>query len=115
MSCLKKMINTVETEGGKSFTYVVLWSDSMDTQFSSRLIFQLLAGTVFLNKPLSWFYNEGHHGKIPMDDLGETMKNVIFRKAKSGQIVVHTRKEFSHAAMKFLSSTLLCTCLNRMK
>ena len=78
----------------------------MDTQFSSRLIFQLLAGTVFLNKPLSCFYNEGHHGKIPMDDLGETMKNVIFRKAKSGQIVVHTRKEFSHAAMKFLSSII---------
>ena len=59
-----------------------------------------------MNKPLSWFYNEGHHGKVPMDDLGETMKNVIFRNAKSGQIAVHTRKEFSHAAMKFVSSII---------
>ena len=106
MSCLKKMIDTVETECGKSFTNVVLWSDGMGTQFRSRFIFQLLAGTMFLNKSLCWFYNEGHHGKVPMDDVGGTNKNVIFRKVKSGQIVVHTPKEFSDAAMKFVSSII---------
>ena len=57
MSCLKKVIDTVETEYGKSFTNVVLWSDGMGTQFRSRFIFQLLAGTMFLNKSLRWFYN----------------------------------------------------------
>ena len=57
MSCLKKVIDTVETECGKSFTNLVLWSDSMDTQFRSRFIFQLLAGTIFLNKSFCWFYN----------------------------------------------------------
>ena len=31
MSCLKKVIDTVETEYGKSFTNVVLWSDGMGT------------------------------------------------------------------------------------
>ena len=106
MSCLKKVIDTVETECGKSFTNVVLWSDGMGTQFRSRFIFQLLAGTMFLNKSLCWFYNEGHHGKVPMDDVGGTIKNVIFRKVKSGQIVVHTPKEFSDAAMKFVSSII---------
>ena len=106
MSCLKKVIDTVEMECGKSFTNVVLWSDGMDTQFRSRFIFQLLAGTMFLNKSLCWFYNEGHHGKVPMDDVGGTIKNVIFRKVKSGQIVVHTPKEFSDAAMKFVSSII---------
>ena len=40
-----------------------------------------------------------------MDDVG-TIKNVIFRKVKSGQIVVHTPKEFSDAAMKFVSSII---------
>ena len=104
MSCLKKVIDTVETECGKSFTNVVLWSDGIDTQF--RTIFQLLARTVFLNKSLCWFYNEGHHGKVPMDDVGGTIKIVIFRKVKSGQIVVHTPKEFSDAAMKFVSSII---------
>ena len=106
MSCLKKVIDTVETECSKSFTNVVLWSDGMGTQFRSRFIFQLLAGKMFLNKSLCWFYNEGHHGKVPMDDVGGTIKNVIFRKVKSGQIVVHTPKEFSDAAMKFVSSII---------
>ena len=106
MSFLKKVSDTVEAECGKSFTNVVLWSDGMDTQFRSRFIFQLLAGTMFLNKSLCWFYNEGHHGKVPMDDVGGTIKNVIFRKVKSGQIVVHTPKEFSDAAMRFLPSII---------
>ena len=106
MSCLKKVIDTVETECSKSFTNVVLWSDGMGTQFRSRFIFQLLAGTMFLNKSLCWFYNEGHHGKVPMDNVGGTNKNVIFRKVKSGQIVVHTPKEFSDAAMKFVLSII---------
>ena len=84
MSCLKKVIDTMETECGKSFTNVVLWSDGMDTKFQSRFIFQLLAGTMFLNKSLCLFYNEGHHGKVPMDDVGGTIKNVICGKLKSG-------------------------------
>ena len=106
MSCLKKVIDTVETECSKSFTNVVLWSDCMDTQFRSRFIFQLLAGAMFLNKSLYWFYNEGQHCKVPMDDVGETVKNVIFRKVKSDQIVVHTPKEFSDATMEFVPSII---------
>ena len=61
---------------------------------------------MFLNKSLCWFYNEGHHGKVPMDDVGRTIKNILFRKVNSGQIVVHTPKEFSDAAMKFVSSII---------
>ena len=34
------------------------------------------------------------------------MKNVIFRKVKSGQIVAHTPKEFPDAAMKFVPSII---------
>ena len=76
----------------------------MGVQFQSRFIFQLLAGTIFLNKSLCWFYNERHHGKGPMNGVSGTIKNAIFRKAKSGQIVFHTPKEFSDAAMKFVPS-----------
>ena len=111
MSCLKKVIDTAETECSKSFTNVVLWSDGMGTQFRSRFIFQLLAGTMFLNKSLCWFYNEGHHGKVPMDDVGRTIKNIIFRKVNSGQIVVHTPKEYSDAAMKFMVSSIVTVYL----
>ena len=104
MSCLKKVIDTVETEYGKSFTSVVLWSDGMGAHFRSRFIFPLLAGTMFLNKSLYWFYNDKHHGKVPMDDVGGTIKNVIFRKVKSGQVVIYTPKEFFDATMKFVPS-----------
>ena len=72
------MIDILETECGKAFTNVVLWSDGMGTQYGSKFISQLLAGKRFLNKSLCWFYNEGHHSKVPMDDVGGTIKNVIF-------------------------------------
>ena len=52
-------------------------------------------------------YNEEYYGKVPMDDVGGTIKNVIFRKVKSGQIVAHTPKEFSDAAMKFVPSIMI--------
>ena len=54
----------------------------MGAQFRSKFIFQLLAGTMFLNKSLCWFCNERHHGKGPMDGAGGTIKNVIFPKSK---------------------------------
>ena len=41
-----------------------------------------------------------------MDDLGKTIKSVIFQKVKSGQIAVHTPKELSDAAMKFVPSII---------
>ena len=78
----------------------------MGTQFRCRFIFQLLAGTIFLNKSLCWFYNERHHGKVLMDDVGITIKNIIFQKVKPGQIVVLTPKEFSDAAMKLVPSII---------
>ena len=57
VNCQEKVINTVDPECSKSITNVVLRSDSMGTQFRSRFIFQLLAGTMFLNKSLRWFCN----------------------------------------------------------
>ena len=41
-----------------------------------------------------------------MDDVGKTIKNVIFQKVEWGQIVVHTPKKFSDAAIKFISSII---------
>ena len=93
-------------QNGKSFTNVALWSDGMGAQFRSRFVFQLSVGTMFLNRSLCWCYNERHHGKVPMDDVGRTIKNVILRKLKLGQIVIHTPKEFSDAIMKFVPSII---------
>ena len=43
MNRLKKVIDTMETECGKSFTNVISWNDGMGHQFRSIFIFQLLS------------------------------------------------------------------------
>ena len=105
ISDMKSKAPTFEIKAFQSLR-VTFRSDGIGAQFQSRFIFQLLAGTKFLNKSLCWFYNDGHHGKGPMDGVGGTIKNVIFRKFKSGQIVFHTSKEFSNVSMKFVPSII---------
>ena len=39
-----------------------------------------------------------------MDGVGGTIKNVIFRKVKSGHVVVYTPNQFADAALKFVPS-----------
>ena len=108
MSCLKKLIDTVEMECGKSFINVVLWSDGIGAQFWSRFIFQLLAGTIFLNKSLCWFYNERHHGKVSMGDFIWTSKKRHLPKSK-------VRPNFLMLPRNLCHLSLLCNCLDRMK
>ena len=105
ISEMKSKAPTFEIKAFQSLR-VTFWSDGIGAQFQSRFIFQQLAGTKFLNKSLCWFYNDGHHGKGPMDGVGGTIKNIIFRKFKSGQTVFHTSKEFSNVSMKFVPSII---------
>ena len=37
-----------------------------------------------------------------MDGVGGTVKNVIFRKVKSGQVVINSSQEFSEAVKTFV-------------
>ena len=41
---------------------------------------------------------------MPLDGIGRTVKNVILRKVKSGQLVVHSPLEVSEAVTKFVPS-----------
>ena len=104
ISSLKKVVEIVENSSGKNFRRLIVWSDGMSAQFRSRFVFKLLAGTLFLEKEISWFYNERHHGKGPMDGVGGTIKNVVFRKVKSGQTVVYTPEDFAKVAGNFVPS-----------
>ena len=80
-----------------------MWSDGCAAQLRSRFIFKLLA-----NYPrdlqLEWNYNEAHHGKGSMDDIGGTIKNVVFSQVKSGRVIINSAEEFSVAANKFVPS-----------
>ena len=55
-------------------------------------------------KNMSWFYNERHHGKGPMDGVGGTVKKVVFRDAKFGKCTIISPKEFSEYADKKVES-----------
>lgn len=56
---------------------------------------------------MQWHFNEAHHGKGPMDGIGGTIKNVVYRNVKSGKILVNSAKEFCDAANKLVPSITL--------
>ena len=47
---------------------------------------------------LEWHYNQTHHGKGPMDGIGGTIKNLVYRKVLSGDVVIDTPKKFAEFA-----------------
>ena len=57
-----------------------IWSDGCVSQFGSSFVFALI--THFNPDTIQWYYNDRHHGKGPMDRVGETVKNMVFQHAK---------------------------------
>ena len=47
---------------------------------------------------VKWYYNERHHGKGPMDGLGGTVKNIVFRHVKSNKIKISNAHDFAKYA-----------------
>ena len=80
-----------------------MWSDGCAAQFRSRFVFKLLANYC-RDLQLECNYNDDHDGKGPMDGIGETIKNVVFRQLKSGRDFINSPAEFSVAANKFVPS-----------
>ena len=74
-------------------------SDGCAAQFRSRFVFKLLAG-IDSSLNLTWCYNERHHGKGPMDGIGGTLKNCVYRDVMSGKCVIDTPKQFAEHADK---------------
>ena len=74
----------------------------MVSKFRSRYAFKLLVSTALPGKILSWYYNERHHHKCPMNGVGGTVINVIFRKVKSSQLVVYSPLAFCEAEAIFV-------------
>ena len=69
----------------------------MTAQFRSRFVFMLLS-QFDETKNLEWNYMEAHHGKGPMDGVGDTIKNQVYKEAKSVRLVIDTPQEFTMAA-----------------
>ena len=102
MSFLQKVVHEIESKHSKCHENLHVWSDGIGAQFRSRFVFQILAGIILPNKSLMWLYNEHHHGKDQMDGVGRTVKNVIFSKVKSCQVVIYLPQEFSETVKIFV-------------
>ena len=72
MSCLQKVVHKIKYTHEKICENVYVWSDGVRSQFRCRYVFKLLASIALPVKTLSWYYNERHHGKGPMDGIGGT-------------------------------------------
>ena len=53
---------------------------------------------------LEWNCNEAQHEKGPMNGIGGTIKNVVFREVKSRKVVINSPIEFCEAENKFFPS-----------
>ena len=102
LTCLKKVIQEVERINAVKYTKVVVWSDGCAAQFRSHFVFRLLTDRFFEGIKLSWFYNEKSHRKGLMDGVGGTVKNVVFRKVKSGFLIIDSPFEFYQAVKNYV-------------
>ena len=67
-------------------------------------MFHLLTEDLFDGVELTWNCNEKSHGNGSMDGVRETVKNIIFRKVKSGFVTIDSPFEFHQAMLKFVPS-----------
>ena len=102
-SCVEQVVrHTKEKFNLPPSCKIHIVSDGCAAQFRSRFVFALMA-TLCVEDDLIWYYNERHHGKGPMDGVGGTLKCIMFRKVKSGEITINTSKEFAEEAKKNIS------------
>ena len=88
MSCWRKVLSYVQEKNRLEESLILrLWSDGCSRQFRSRFAFFLLS-RFELEHTIFWYYNKRHHGKGPMDGGGGTIKQRVFRDAKSGKVTI---------------------------
>ena len=99
VSCIDLVIKEIEKR--IPLTKVVLWSDGCAAQFRSRFVFRLLAD-YRPDMQVESNYNEAHHGKGLMDGIEGTVKKVVYRQVKSGNVTINSAERFFDAANRFV-------------
>ena len=97
ISCVNKVISHSITKVHQEITKVYIVSDGCSAQFRSRYVFYLLT-CIHQQLHIEWHYNEAHHGKGPMDGIGGAVKNLVYRRVLSGDVVINYPKEFADFA-----------------
>ena len=103
-SCILKGIKTITIRYPKLDQFgslgIHLWSDGCSAQFWSRFVFQLT--TLFPSRiNVIRFYNDRHHGKGPVDDIGGCIKNAVYR-AVMAEKLLYTLLDFTKSAQKLV-------------
>ena len=60
---------------------------------------------------VEWHYKEAYHGKDPMDRIGGTVKNLVYRRVLLGDVVINTPREFAEFANQI--SSIVCSSTNQ--
>ena len=104
LTCLKKVIEKAEKINAAKYDKTIVWSDGCSALFRSRFVLRLLKVDFFDSVELTWNYNEKSHGEGRMDSVGKTLKNIIFRRVKSGFVTIDSLFEFHQVILKFVPS-----------
>ena len=97
LTCFNKVVEHMLEKIDVPVDKVHSWSDGITTQFRSRFVFMLLL-QLDETKNLKWHYMEPHHGNGPMDCVGGTIKNQVYKEVPSGRLVIDIPQEFEMAA-----------------
>ena len=97
ITCVKKVIDHVLSKIVNKIDMVYIVSDGCASQFRSKFVFKLFT-LIHPEIGLEWHCHEDHHGKESMDGIGGTVKNTVFRKVLSGEVVIGSPEEFAQYA-----------------
>ena len=97
ITCVKKVIDYVLPKIVNKIDMVRILSDGCPSQFWPKFVFKLLT-LIHPKIGLEWHCNETHHGKGPMAGIGGTVKNTVFRKVLSDEVVIGSPEEFTQYA-----------------
>ena len=99
LSCVNTLAKHIQAKLKPGKLKVFIWSYWCAPQFRSKFVFMILT---YFDKvtDVEWHYNKSHNGKGFMDGVGGgAVKNLVFRKVKSGHIVIDSPKAFlDHAS-----------------
>ena len=86
-----------------AFDTVHLWSDGCSAQFKNKFCFFLLT-KIGHSLKLFWQVFESHHGKGSVDGIWGSVKNMVYRKVLSKQVIITTSQHFATFANQIMSN-----------
>ena len=98
LTCVSKVMDSIKVSMPllSSLQSIYIWSDGCSVQFRSRFTFVLLT-YLHPDKDIEWNYNEAHHSKGSIDEIGGTIKNKVFQEVDSS-------KDFAIHASRLIQS-----------